>query len=192
MKIGLDIDNVILDTDTVLLEEFLKEDKNKRNKGIINKDLYLMSGMFDWSKDEINEFLNKNMEEIAKHLKIKDKSKYYMDKLLEEGHELYLISNRSSKQYKNAYEITKNNLKENNINYTKLIITETNDKSQACLDNEIDIMIDDRPSNCFKLVDKNIRCILFKSEKENREFTEFPVIKNWEELYILIKKMTNC
>lgn len=192
MKIGLDIDNVILDTDTVLLEEFLKEDKNKRNKGIINKDLYLMSGMFDWSKDEINEFLNKNMEEIAKNLKNKDNSKYYMDKLLEEGHELYLISNRSSKQYKNAYDTTKNNLKENNINYTKLIITETNDKSQACLDNEIDIMIDDRPSNCFKLVDKNIRCILFKSEKENREFTEFPVIKNWEELYILIKKMTNC
>ena len=61
MRIGLDIDNVILDTDKVLIEEFLKEDKNKRNKGIINKDLYLMSGMFDWSKEEIDEFLHLNM-----------------------------------------------------------------------------------------------------------------------------------
>lgn len=192
MRIGLDIDNVILDTDEVLFEEFLKEDKNKRNKGIINKDLYLMSGMFDWSKEEIKDFLNKNMERIAKNLKSKDKAKYYMDKLLEEGHELYLISNRSTNQYKDAYTTTINNLKDNGINYTKLIITETNDKSQACLDNKIDIIFDDRPSNCLKLLGKDIKCVLFKSESETRKFTEFEVINNWEELYTLIKKMTNC
>ena len=32
-----DIDNVIADLDKTFLEEFEKEDKNKRNKGIINK-----------------------------------------------------------------------------------------------------------------------------------------------------------
>lgn len=190
MRIGIDIDNVILETDEVLLEEFLKEDKNKRNKGIINKDLYLMSGMFDWSKEEIDEFLHINMENIAKNLKPKENAKYYIDKLLNEGHEIYLISNRSTKQYKNAFETTTNNLKDNEINYTKLIITETNDKSIACLENNIDIMIDDRPSNCFKLFDKNIKCILFKSKYEKRVFDEFDVINNWNELYILLNKMT--
>ena len=38
MIIGLDIDNVITDLDKTFLEEFLKEDKNKRNLGIINKN----------------------------------------------------------------------------------------------------------------------------------------------------------
>lgn len=190
MRIGIDIDNVILETDEVLLEEFLKEDKNKRNKGIINKDLYLMSGMFDWSKEEIDEFLHINMENIAKNLKPKENAKYYIDKLLNEGHEIYLISNRSTKQYTNAFETTTNNLKDNEINYTKLIITETNDKSSACLENNIDVMIDDRPSNCFKLIDKNIKCILFKSKYEKRVFDEFDVINNWDELYILLNKMT--
>ena len=189
MRIGLDIDNVILDTDKVLIEEFLKEDKNKRNKGIINKDLYLMSGMFDWSKEEIDEFLHLNMENIAKTLKTKENAKEYIDKLLEE-HQIYLISNRNSKQYKDAYTTTINNLKENNINYTKLIITETNDKSDACFENKIDVMIDDRPSNCLKLVDKGIKCILFKSQYETRNFNEFEVINNWQELYDLLKKMT--
>ena len=33
MKIGIDIDNVISDLDKTFLEEFLKEDKNKRNTG---------------------------------------------------------------------------------------------------------------------------------------------------------------
>ena len=37
MRIGIDIDNVIADLDKTFLEEFEKEDKNKRNKGIINK-----------------------------------------------------------------------------------------------------------------------------------------------------------
>ena len=190
MRLGLDIDNVILETDEVLLEEFLKEDKNKRNKGIINKDLYLMSGMFDWTKDEIDQFLSMNMERVAKNLKPKENTKHYIDKLINDGHEIYLISNRSSKQYKNAFETTANNLKDNEINYTKLIITETNDKSGACLENNIDIMIDDRPSNCLKLIDKNIKCILFKSKYETREFNNMDVISNWEELYNLIKKMT--
>ena len=37
MRIGIDIDNVIADLDKTFLEEFEKEDKNKRNKGIINE-----------------------------------------------------------------------------------------------------------------------------------------------------------
>ena len=131
MRIGLDIDNVILDTDKVLIEEFLKEDKNKRNKGIINKDLYLMSGMFDWSKEEIDEFLHLNMENIAKTLKTKENAKEYIDKLLEE-HQIYLISNRNSKQYKDAYTTTINNLKENanvlEIDYQEFIYVKASEK----------------------------------------------------------------
>ena len=38
MKIGLDIDNVILETDEEILKAMLKEDENKINKGIINPD----------------------------------------------------------------------------------------------------------------------------------------------------------
>ena len=36
MRIGLDIDNVISNFDKKLMEELIKEDKNKRNTGIIN------------------------------------------------------------------------------------------------------------------------------------------------------------
>lgn len=51
MRIGIDIDNVIADLDKTFLEEFEKEDKNKRNKGIINKKAkHITEGMFDWSE----------------------------------------------------------------------------------------------------------------------------------------------
>lgn len=62
MKIGLDTDNVILDTDEEILKEMLIEDRKKRNRGIINKDAdYIFLGMFDWTKEEVDEFLNNNI-----------------------------------------------------------------------------------------------------------------------------------
>ena len=190
MRIGLDIDNVILNTDEVLLEEFLKEDKNKRNRGIIDKNApYIMMGMFDWTKDEINKFLNNNMEDFAKNLIPLENAKKYMDMLLDEGHELYLVSNRAYPQYKNPLEITKNNLEKNNINYTKLILTETNDKLEEVLKEKIDIFIDDRFSNLKILMNYDIPCILFKTKYENRIFKEIDTVNNWHELYQKIKEI---
>jgi len=184
MRIGLDIDNVILKTDEEILKEMLLYDKKKRNKRIINKNAdYIFLGMFDWTKEEIDEFLEEKMEEIAKRLKTKDNCKEYIDKLINKGHEIYLISNRSAKQYKDALETTRNNLKLNNINYNKLIITETNDKTKEYIDNNIDIMVDDRPSNCRKLFNAKISCILFKTKYEKREFDDLQTVTSWQELY---------
>ena len=39
MNIGIDIDNVISNFDEVLLEEYLKHDKELRNTGIINEEM---------------------------------------------------------------------------------------------------------------------------------------------------------
>ena len=191
MRIGLDIDNVILETDEEILKEMLIEDRNKRNKGIINKDAdYIFLGMFDWSKEEIDDFLNTKMEQIAKRLKPKKDAKYYIDKLIDDGNEIYLISNRSRKQYQNAYLTTKKNLEINDIKYSKLIITETNDKSKECIEEKIDLMIDDRASNCMKLLDKNINCLLFKTKYEKRIFKNLNSVSSWIELYEYIKNST--
>lgn len=188
MRIGLDIDNVILNTDDVLLEAFKREDKNKRNKGIINKDAdYFMSGMFDWTKDEVNSFLNENMEILAKNLMPIENAKKYMDLLLEEGHELYLVSNRAYPQYNDAFKTTEENLKKNNINYTKLFLTETNDKSKEVLENNIDIFIDDRASNCMKIMEHGISCILFRTIYERRTFSNLDSVSTWAELYNKIR-----
>lgn len=165
MRIGLDIDNVILNTDSLILEEMIKEDKHKRNKGIINENApYIFSGMFDWPKEEIEEFLINNMEKIATKLKKVDMSKEYIDKLLEEGNQVYLISNRAYSYYKNPLKTTKENLKKNKINYTELILTNTNDKSKECKDLKIDIMFDDRASNCMKLKKTKYQLLLSKNK----------------------------
>ena len=184
MRIGLDIDNVILNTDEVLLEAFKEEDRKKRNMGIINPDAdYIMSGMFDWTKEEISEFLVDNMERIAKEAIPLNGVKKYMDLLLQEGHELYLVSNRAYPQYKSPLKTTKDSLDKYNISYTKLILTETNDKSREVLENNIDVFVDDRVSNCKILMEYGVPCVLFRTIYEKRIFSDLESVDNWDELY---------
>ena len=190
MRIGLDIDNVITDFDKKLLKEFLKEDKKKRNKGIINLDGNWIKDMFDWSKDEVKEFYHNNMEGFAKEFESRKDAKYYMDKLLNDGHKLYLISHRSYPDYKKPYEVTKKWLSDNNINYTKLILSETTNKTKECKENNIDIMFDDVRVNCRQLIEGGINCYLMGTDYNQKKLNGLKVVKNWKELYEVINKMS--
>lgn len=190
MRIGLDIDNVITNFDEVVLAEFLNEDKNKRNTGVVNPNAdWIARGMFDWSQDEVHMFFNENMEEISKRLRPLDESKYYMNKLLGDGHALYLISNRPNRHYKNPYEVTVNWLKENDINYTKLIISESSDKTKECLDYKIDVMVDDIVDNCNQLIDSGVTCFLMETKYNTKNPNNLTIVRGWADLYDKISKL---
>ena len=189
MRIGLDIDNVVTNFDKKILEEFYKEDKNKRNKGIVNPDGKWIKNMFDWSADEVEEFFNKNMQEFAKELEPRENAKYYMDKLLEEGHKLYLISHRAYPHYTKPYEVTEEWLKVNDIDYTKLIISKTTNKTKECKEHNIDIMFDDVRNNCRELQESGIKCYLMGTEYNQKNLDGLKVVKNWKELYEVVNNM---
>lgn len=82
MRIGVDIDNVLSNFNDELLKEFLNHDKELRNTGIINKDVYITRGMFDWSKEE---FYYNNIERIAKKLNVIEEAPKYIKQLREKG-----------------------------------------------------------------------------------------------------------
>ena len=190
MNIGLDIDNVITAFDNSILKEFLLEDKNKRNTGIINKHAkHINNGMFDWSREEVDEFYNNNMERIAKDLKPRRNCKKYMDKLLQDGHKLYLISHRAYPHYKNPEQTTLDWLEKNKINYTKLILSKTPDKAKECKENNIDIMIDDRADYCRKMRESGINCILMFTKYNRKDIENLPFVTSWKNLYEEITKL---
>ena len=100
MKIGIDIDNVISNFNDMLLEEYLEHDKTLRNTGIVNPNVYITKGMFDWTREENDDFYSKNIQRIAENLKpIKD-SKETIDKLKKDGNIIYIISGRDNGDYK--------------------------------------------------------------------------------------------
>lgn len=189
MRVGLDIDNVISDFDALLYEEFKKEDKNKRNKGIINTNINWIKDMYDWSSEEVEEFYIKNMEDFAKRFPIRKKAKYYMDKLLSEGHFLYLITNRVFPHYKEPYKVTTKWLSDNNINYTKLILSESTNKTKECKENNIDIMFDDSRRNCLNLIEGGINVYMMGTKYNQKRKEGLKSVDNWQELYEEVNKM---
>lgn len=191
MILGFDIDNVIADLDKTLLEEFLKEDKNKRNSGIINKNAeHMTQGMFDWSNEEIKDFLDKNMQRITENLEVVRDARKYLNKLQMEGHKIYLITGRNSNRLSDPEGLTKKWLLENKIYYDKLILTKNSkDKSKECLDNKVDVMFDDRPINIIFLRNKGINGYLFKTRYNYKYSLGLPIVNNWKCLYNLIQEM---
>ena len=184
MKIGIDIDNVLSNFNEVLLNDYLEHDKTLNNSGIIHKDEYIRK-MFDWNASYEQDYYKNNIERIASlFTPIKDSSKY-VNKLKEEGNEIYIISGRDNGEYSEPYNMTINWLKKNNIPYDKLILTNAykhQEKADICKAIGIDVMIDDSINVCTKCSECNIECILFETpfnKKENR----FNRLKSWKEIY---------
>lgn len=190
MNIGIDIDNVISNFDEALLEEYLKHDKDLRGTGIVNKNLYMTEGMFDWTEKEEREFYLANIERIVKTLDVKDGAKEYIDKLKQDGHNIFIITGRDNGEYTNPVEMTQKWLNENKIYYDKLIFTNAykNDKhgkTEKCFENNIDIMIDDSAHICKDCMENNITTLLMDRVFTRKE-KEMKRVKNWKEIYEFI------
>lgn len=190
MNIGVDIDNVLSNFNEVLLKEFLIHDKELRNKGIVNKDAdYITRGMFDWSKEETDNFYKNNIEKIVTKLDVIDKAKEYIDKLKKDGHKIYIITGRDNGDYSDPYNMTKTWLDKFNIHYDKLILTNAykNDKhgkTEKCKENKIDIMIDDSVHICKDCIEHGITTLLMDTPYNRKE--NIPRVHNWKEIYEFI------
>lgn len=188
MRIGLDIDNVITDLDDKLLKEFLIEDKKKRNSGIINPHAsHIINGMFDWSKKEVDDFFAQNMQQLARELKPRRNCRKVIEKLLADGHEIYLITHRVYPHYTEPYEVTVEWFEKHKIPYTQLIISSESDKTYECKKNKIEIMVDDRIDKCTVMTKNGINCIVMKTRYHKNEKHNLLVAKSWDNLYEEIK-----
>lgn len=187
MKIGIDIDNVISNFNEELINEYLNYDKQLRNTGIVNKNAeYIRRGMFDWTENEEISFYRNNIERIAISLKVKDGAKEYIDKLITDGHTIYIITGRDNGEYSDPYNMTKKWLDDNFIKYHNLILTNAykNDKhgkTEKCIENNIDIMIDDSVNICRDCIENNIPTLLMDTPYNRK--VDMPRVHNWEEIY---------
>ena len=189
MRIGIDIDNCISNFDDVLLEEYLKHDKELRNTGIINdKPYHITVGMFDWSKEENDDFYYNNIQRIAMSLKPLNNAKEVIDKLKADGNEIYIITSRDNGEYINPEKMTREWLEKYDIYFDKLILTGRHEKGPICKENNIDIMIEDSIKNCEDIENNGVKCYIMNT-RYNQEEKRFERVKTWNEIYSKISKL---
>lgn len=189
MRIGIDIDNCISNFDDVLLEEYLKHDKELRNTGIINdKPYHITVGMFDWSKEENDDFYYNNIQRIAMSLKPLNNAKDVIDKLKADGNEIYIITSRDNGEYINPEKMTREWLEKYDIYFDRLILTGRHEKGPVCKENNIDIMIEDSIKNCEDIENNGVKCYIMNTRYKQEE-TRFERVKTWNEIYSKISKL---
>lgn len=188
MNIGIDIDNTITNT-LLILKQYCKkynEEVVKRNL-LVNELGFASFNLYNWTEDENRDFCLKYLEEIVLQAKVKENAQEIIEKLKKEKNKIYIITARTKPYFENPYEVTQKFLQKNNILYDELLVGKTN-KYDFCIENNIDIMIDDEPQNINKISQK-IPVIVFK-EKYNEECEGNNVIKvnNWNQVYNIIKR----
>ena len=72
MKIGIDIDGVILDFEGELrVQAELNDVINLKRNSIVNEKETFFQAKYDWSENEINDFIAKNFFELSKECNFK-------------------------------------------------------------------------------------------------------------------------
>ena len=191
MNIGIDIDNVISNFNEALKEEFLKHDKELRNTGIVNPNLYMTKGMFDWTDDEIWTLYLENIGRITPSLDVIEGASKYIKKLKEDGHVIYIISGRDNGEYSDPYKMTIDWLQKYDIVYDELYLVDaynSHSKTEICLEHNVDVMIDDSVSICSNCINNGIKTILM--DTPYNRYADIERVKSWKEFYEVISNMS--
>lgn len=187
MKIGIDIDDVITDTYTSMTNYIKKYDTTGELMEHIED---VMKG--DATLPIIEDFFANYMLEVIRNAQVKENASLVMQRLVENGHELFLITARGEavKAFKGSESLTLDYLKENNIPYSKILFSCVN-KAVPCKENHIDLMIDDSIKHCEAVQKEGIKSILFTSMVNTSLPTTVERVDNWLELEEKINNITN-
>jgi len=187
MRIGIDIDDTVSHTNERLVEEAYKYDKEHvKGKGFKNRNAYSFMDMFYWNVMDVDNFLNnvKNGN-FFQSLGVKQSANEYISKLYDEGHKIIFITRRQN-SFKTKLS-TKKWLKKNGFKYHKLIFG-CKEKGAACINNDIDLFIDNDYKNVYDAISNGVDSLLM-SDEYNKDEKEVKRVESWKEIYDYVNEV---
>ncbi len=197
MKIGIDVDGVLTN-----LEEYQLKYGKKYFKDIkdIDETGYDICDIFHCSEAEREKFWTKYIWKYSLTESIREDAKLVIDKLKEEGNEIYIITGRAHTTEDNTMgnlfrKMLEYWLRKNGIIYDAIYYCSedksSNEKFELCQKLGIDVMIEDKKENIDKI--KEIANVICVDAKYNQGIEGENVfrINNFSQLYNLINQKTN-
>ena len=192
MKIGIDIDGVILDYERVLktygdLYDLIELKKD----GIIDRNEHYLRNRYDWTEEERMNFINKYFLKLSKQTSLISGAKDVINMLQKEGNELIIISARGG-MIEEMKDVAIEKFNEEGISFNKYYWKQE-DKLEVAKNEKIDVMIDDSYNVCKKLSSNGIKTIYFRDKemKVLEQNDNLKEVSNWGEIYRYIKEMKN-
>lgn len=198
MRIGIDIDGVLTDIEQWQLDYGSKFFYEEYGLSIKDYKGYETNEIFDVDIKLDDEFWNKYFRDYSINVEARKFANEVIDKLKEDGHEIYIITARGSflSHSADVMSIEENRnivldwLKRNKIEYDKIIFS-PEDKLDICKENDIDIMIEDKPAN-IENISTQLPVICFHAGY-NKNCIGDNIIRcySWYDIYSKINRMEN-
>ncbi len=180
--IGIDIDDTITNSTKVVrkyINKYSNDDDLKNNIEGIIRGTYI--------SESSKSFYKKNSKIIGNNIKVKKHAKEVIQKLHDDGHTIIIVTARNNNYYDDAYQFSHEYLTKNGIVFDKLF-TDQAYKTQLCLDEKVDIMIDDAIDTADSMHELGIKSILFSSSINKGKKTKAKRLNNWLQVYKYINK----
>lgn len=192
MNIGIDIDGVLTDLQKATIDYGTKMcvDENWPIKIDLNE--YDEAKKFNWTEEQEEKFWNKYLVKYVTESPTREFVPEIIEKLQQEGNTIYLITARAEDGMETEHDgqmkqLTKQWLASKNIKYEKIIFAKN--KLPHCIENNIDIMIEDSPQNILQLSEK-IKVIKFDCEyNKHVDGENIYTAYSWYHIYKIIKEI---
>lgn len=192
MNIGIDIDGVLTN-----LEHYIatvgKKYTIENNLGFDDEmNPNTIYGFL--TKEDSHRFWDKHWENYSTTIEVRKNASNIIEQLKKDGNKIIIITARTYDsqiiksgihRQKNMEQLIIQWLNKNHIKYDKIIFSPLN-KLNDCLDNKIDVMIEDSVANIEQL--KNHMEIICFNAKYNRSYmnSQMHRVYNWDEIYHII------
>lgn len=158
MRIGIDIDGVLTDIEQWQLDYGSKFYFEKYGKEIQNNEGYETTEIFKVDSKLDDEFWTEYFKDYSINVDVRKLASEVIKKLKQDGNEIYIITARGSflshsanvMLFEENKKIVLEWLRKNEIEYDKIIFS-PEDKLSICLENNIDVIIEDKPANINKI-----------------------------------------
>lgn len=191
MKIGIDLDGVVIDSETTFrtYEEIF--DLNKLNgNNLINREEPKFQARYNWKDEEQKEFINSYFMAVSKESPLMAGFIGVYNLLKKENIEFIVITARGGLGGNEMKEDAERLLNKYNIKFDKYYWKQEN-KLDICLKEKVDLMIDDDYKIIEKLSNNNIKTLYFRDTglKKLEENEYIKEVNNWGDIYRYIKSL---
>ena len=194
MRIGIDIDGVLIDAERFVADYGIKFCHEN------NIDYHITLGEYDEAKSlgitekQIEAFWNQYLTPYATSYHLRDFACEVI-KMLKKENEIYIITARNEEglppeTYGTMQSMVKKWLEDNQLEYDKLIFTKGS-KLSYCRENKVDVMIEDSPYNVVDIA-KEIPVLCFdNSYNRNCKGDNITRVYSWYDVFNKIENIKN-
>lgn len=186
MKIGIDLDGVVFDSETTFrtYEEIFSVEKGNI---IVDREEPKFQARYNWTEEQGKKFIEKYLLIAAQQSGLMSGFKKVYELLSKADHEFVVITARGG-FIKEMKEDALRVLEENNIKFDKYY-WHIDNKLEICKKENVDIMIDDDWRIIKSLAENHIKTLYFRDTnlKKLEENEYIKEVNNWGDVYRILK-----